>query len=83
MGADNVPSSDHITEGGMRNHRERSTRLRAGGDWHAFSPIGRGDGNVPRRGTGLHDHADRQMVERRLLAVHSAAGRTILERRGT
>jgi hypothetical protein len=65
----------------VRDYRKRPTRLRAGRNRHALSSIGRGDGNVPRGGTSLHDHANWQMVERRLLVIHPTASRTVLEGR--
>ena len=65
----------------MCNHRKRSTRLRARRNRHTFTSLRCRNGNVSCRRSCLHHHANRQMVERRLFAIYSQAGRTILERR--
>jgi len=67
--------------------RQVITSLRAacatiglGRNWHTFTSIRCSNGNVSCSCTCLHHHANRQMVERRLFAIYSQAGRTILER---
>ena len=52
-------------------------------NWHTFSSIRCRNGDVSCRRTSLHHHANQQMAERRLFAIYSQAGRTILERRCT
>jgi hypothetical protein len=70
---DYIAPSDHDASISMCNHRQCSSRLRAGGNWHALSLFRRRDGNVPSRGTSVHHHAHRQMVQRCILTPHSKA----------
>ena len=66
------------TTGGGTISRKRDVRLRAKGNRNALPTLGSSNGNVPGGGASLYHHADWQMVERRIFALHSEAGGAVL-----
>ena len=66
---------------GMHSSWQRAPRIRAARNRNSLSSVRRRNGNISRRRTHVHHHADRQMVQRRLPALHQKAGRAIFQTR--
>ncbi len=75
---DNIAPSDCITSISLRNHRWGLPPLWAQQNWHTRPLLGSRNGNVPSRGTSVHHHAHRKMVEQRIFALYSKAGQAVL-----
>ena len=78
--ANNIAPSDGITLISLRNHWRRLPRLRTQQSWHTLPLLWYRNGNVPNRGTSVHHHAHRQMVEQHLFALYLKAGQAVLPR---
>ena len=56
----------------------RPFRIQAERDWHTLPTFRSSNGDVHGRGTSLYHHANWQMVEQRIFALHKKAGGAVL-----
>ncbi len=66
---------------GKQGSRERPPWFQAKRNRNALPSFRNSDGDVPCWGTGLHHHANRQMVEWRIFVIHLHTGQAILATR--
>ena len=78
-----TPIPTRITRNSYRHYRNwpNHTRLWTNGRGYTLQSVSISYGNVPQWSTGLHYHATRKMVQRRLPPLHPPTGRTIQQRR--
>jgi hypothetical protein len=79
--SDHIAPSHNNSSCSMRNRRQCSSQFQTRRNRHALTLLRCRNGNVPRGGAGVHHHAHRQMVQRRIFALHSAASQAVLEGR--